>query len=171
MDIVPIINKLVSDRVKLLNDIITQNSHMKLFDKQTFDNVFDIIKCFKEFAKLCDSMNGMIQMILANVNNIDKLQGVLSSCDIYLQSFNNEISQMIYLTKTINLRVKPKYFGNDANILFDYNINFSHDNLKDNTNIDTDIAVSSNVCLMKRVYKMYYDYVDKAYDCIESSSD
>lgn len=169
MNIITYTTNTIDKRVELLNNIIETNTSMKLFDKDVYNDVYDIVLCFKEFAKLCESLNVMIKLFIDNIDNKDKLKGLLSSVDIYLTNINNNISNMIYLTKKLGMKIKPKYLGNEADVLFDYNVSFSYDNLKDNTNIQTDINLSSNVCIMKQIYKTLDDYFEEIEERIQNS--
>ena len=146
-----VLTTILDNRLVILNEVIRENKQLKLFDEDIYSLITKILACFNEFSAICKQMN----VIIRSMSNItDKTNS--SYC--YLDDVNNKISTMIYLTKKLNMMVKPKYFNSKANILFDYDLTFSYDNLKGVSNVAiTDYSTLSNVSLMKLIYKAYDD--------------
>ena len=152
-----VITTILNNRLVILKEVITENKHLKLFDEDIYDLITKILGCFNEFCIICKQMNVIIRS-MSNIADKSKSHTYINSSYCYLDDVNNKISTMIYLTKKLNMIVKPKYFNSKANILFDYDLTFSYDNLKGVSNVAiTDYSTLSNVSLMKLIYKAYDD--------------
>ena len=152
-----IVNTIIEDRLSLLKEVIIENTHLKLFDNDTFELITSILACFKDFVGICNSLNILVNN-MANITDKNKLKAYINSSYVYLDRMNSYISTMIYLTKKLNMTIKPKYIKGKANILFDYDLTFSYDNLKDVRGVNViEYSVLSNVSLMKIIYKAYDD--------------
>ena len=167
MNIVSIVDLVVSDRVNLLTKISVENSHLKIFDAETYEIIYGIISIFKEFAKVCNSVYKMISLIVENSSNKEKQQTYILSSQVYLDTINCQISNMIYLVKKLSLTVKPKHLSEKASVLFDFSASFSYDNLKgfntfDSITLDdfTRKSDMSNLIIMKNVYKYFTEYFE-----------
>ena len=152
-----VLTTILNNRLAILKEVITENKHLKLFDNDVFDLIINILACFNEFCTVCEHMNIIIRS-MSNITDKNKLHTYEKSSYCYLDDVNNKISKMVYLTKKLNMMVKPKYFNTNANILFDYDLTFSYDNLRDVSNVAIiDYSTISNVSLMKLIYKAYDD--------------
>ena len=160
MNIITFSENAIEHRKQQLHEILLANEPLKMFDKDTYNILIDIILLFSNFCNMCNGTNSLISQIVAYKDNRDKQFGLIDSSHIYMERLNEIISNMIYLVKKLMMCAKPKYFGSNADILFDYNVTFSYDNLRD-TGPDVIIIDSTpNITLMKALYKSYVEYFD-----------
>ena len=165
MNIVSIVNAVISERINLLMKISMENSHLKLFDNETYEIIYKIITLFKEFANICGSVFKMISLSVENVGNYEKQKTYAKSSQIYLDAINYQISNMVFLVKKLGLTIKPKNLSEKASVLFDFSSSFSYNNLKDFKEFDiiplnsfTAKHEMSNLIMMKNIYKYFLEY-------------
>ena len=160
MNIITLSENAIENRKQQLHEILLANESLKMFDKDTYNILIDIILLFSNFCNMCNGTNSLIAQIIAYKDNKDKQLGFVDSSRIYMERLNEIISNMIYLVKKLMMRAKPKYFGSNADILFDYNVTFSYDNLRD---AESDVIIvdsTPNITLMKALYKSYMEYFE-----------
>ena len=83
-----ILNTIIEDRLSLLKEVIIENTHLKLFDNDTFELITSIISCFKDFAGLCNSLNILVNN-MANITDKNKLKAYFNSSYVYLDRMNS----------------------------------------------------------------------------------
>lgn len=162
---------------------LIQNTNM-LYNNQLYDILVNIKKTYVKFIMLCNSVNNLIERIIyyddlynnkelylkTNDKNIekdiynskDRIQGIIESLNIYMENINHIINSMKFLIKRFMINYNIEEFDDMFNIIKDYNINFSYDNIKDidNGNLSQDINTYSCLYSMKNIYNDYTNFLN-----------
>ena len=182
MNIITKIDHINKTNIESLS-LLIQNTNM-LYNDMLFDLLTNIKKTYVKFIMLCNSVNSLIEHIMyydeiytnkeeylkANDKKLEKdiydsrerIKGITESLHVYMENINYLINSMKYLIKKFMMNYNVEEFDNMFDIVKDYNINFSYDNIKDldNSNLSQDVNACSCLYSMKSIYNDYNNFIN-----------